>query len=441
MGRPKSITLFQILQALQGVDAKPSFLAVQFGVSRQTLHRQLKKLHDAQLIERVGTGPLARYRLLPLFPVLTANEISSSNSPWVITMGIKGARLLQRALEWYARVGLGQIQVFGELLRDSRLDWSGANNMESMLRVLDAVDFSCQAIKRESLGLGTGSSLGIHNAHLPAAIRDAWVVQSAVRHRLAWDWTTELNRSHQGVWHDDPLDPASSVRVFSKDLPLDENGGAEGVGTVARRFWVELGERHLQAAHEALQSYARALHGDATVFQALMQAGRIVGADGSAVDEAGLSAAQSHGLHINELCAGAPSTGHCAAHEAAGTTTEDLVLLGELARAMASLTTIRLNSLWTFKTDPSDEKVPAREDAEAVVSGHSNGSVDAWIADVLKELPKNCLVVARSGSFAAITPHEKDESLLVVGESSSLQTAVHKARLRLTAGPVPVLDF
>lgn len=430
MARPRSTTFMSVLKALESGIDKPANLVGYLSISRQTVQRKLKSLHEEKLIERTGSGPTARYQLTPLF----SPENSFKGGRLCLVIGAKGAGLLQRALEWRARVGFGQLQVFAELVQDGHLvsrRFSTASSTDpqssrGLMDIYDKVDAICNAIKLDALGLSSGSSMGIHNKFLGSTTKLSWELQSALRHRMGWDWTIDHNSHGLGVWHDSPPENEDFPKVYSQTLPWRAAGETQSkkLDMSNRHYLIEADLGYFQAAHEALQAYARALQGDGTIFHALMSQGQLRTSNGIPVDEAKLRTAWLMGVHLKDIA----QNGEVSKPEL--TQSGNTGLLCELANQIGmhiGLAGKTVNSdVWSFEpTSPHQQA-----DLEAIGEGvEIVTSSRPWIDAVQRSKPENCIVLKVGNHFKVVSSDDASDVLNLLAQSSSLQTAVTKSVL------------
>ena len=108
-----------------------------------------------------------------------AKKVEKPAEPrYTLEMSSAQAAVLVAALDFYSRVGIGQIEEVQNML-----------NMESHARperdyqsVKNALDF----VKRELMGMESGQSFGIFHPKLPDHFKVAWDLQQVIRYKTSW---------------------------------------------------------------------------------------------------------------------------------------------------------------------------------------------------------------------------------------------------------------
>lgn len=193
---------------LEAGPQSPTALAHTAKTSVATVHRKLKEALHAGLVVKLERGPATQYRASTNEEHLARIQeggLPGGAAPQhgdrvFLETDRPTAGLIQRALELYARLGLGQFETLLDLARFEdlrRTDGSvvPAANMDEARELLTKV-------KSLLTGLESNASYGISGSKVGAEFQKAWDVQRAVRHRLAWDRNPEGGLS---VQFDEPL--------------------------------------------------------------------------------------------------------------------------------------------------------------------------------------------------------------------------------------------
>lgn len=404
---------------------KPSVIAKHFDVSRPTMHRQLSRLVEAGLIQRVGEGPTAHYKTFALI------ETTATATPTTIRMelGEKTVNLLRQTLEWRARLGIGQLQVFAELLRHGDIQWAGEHGESKPIwldnTTIDEASGVCDLLKRECLGLSSNASLGIHHAMVKDRAKMAWEFCAALRHRMAWDRSPE---GFKGVWHDEPTKLESDhalPSVFSIEFK-DRRKKEIGIeADFVHRFQIEASSAFWDVAEEALRDHVRAISGDVGVLADLMEAGSIPRGDGTPMNAHQIAVARAQCAHLTAVIRSKPIQ-----HSEAPALAEEL--LACLSSEDAGDACSQVDSLQQGSGN-TERRFSKGERVRRIQSMHE--ALEASI----QALPEDLAIVRKGHLYMVLQDtagndkNGPDPALLrVVGESHSVQTAIQLANIRLS---------
>jgi hypothetical protein len=213
------LTLAQLLALLQAGPSSPSALAQAAGTSLATVNRKLKEAHLANDVVKVGRGPAMQYRLAT---AADRQDRLSRAHQVVLELGVPEAALVQRALELYARIGMGQMDFIADEFGYNQLKRTDGSlnspaNMEQARATLDQLRF-------ELTGMAPCTSYGIYGDRTSDAVKKAWGMQHAVRHRMAWDRQPLGGGSTQfdEPCTQDPNPPQLTVRSGAASLDVTE---------------------------------------------------------------------------------------------------------------------------------------------------------------------------------------------------------------------------
>lgn len=155
-----------------------------------------------------------------------------SDKKFVLEITAEQGEVLVRALDFFSRIGIGQISEVWNLL-----------HMESHVRdeaSHDAVRNALDFVKRELLGLESGASFGIFNGKVPEHYKTAWDLQQVIRHVLAWDANP---KGGFGVNFHEPLKSAkhglATMKIseeWLRDMAEKEGNGIISVGGLVTRM-------------------------------------------------------------------------------------------------------------------------------------------------------------------------------------------------------------
>ena len=140
--------------------------------------------------------------------------------------------ILVKALDFYSRIGIGQIgEVDNMLNMDPHVREEASHNA-----VRNALDF----VKRELFGFEPGQSFGIFHGKVPERYKAAWDLQQVIRYVLAW---AANPKGGTGVNFNEPM-PASkrtlaTMKVSEKwllEMAEKEGNGILSVGGLVTRM-------------------------------------------------------------------------------------------------------------------------------------------------------------------------------------------------------------
>ncbi len=399
MARPETLDLSRLLSALSTSPAKPGELAKRLGVSRATVHRKLEKLLEDDVAVRVGEGPVAAYRLpSPAEALAKAQADASQHGQVRVVMSALTAGSVQEALETFSRLGIGQ---FHEIASRARFgETRHADGTPFSYDELDELDQLANTLKFHLLGLETNASYGIYSPHVHVSVKQAWALQRALRHRMAWD---RQPKGGMGVAHDEPLgdDRLPGVVVHS-DQP-DEKG-------LPTRYVLELPTALVGVLVTALRTAFDVSTGNV---QVLVQMARDqvlrASPSGSAVSDEALQNGAVLAGRLQSVLSGVKEGAYNAA------LTERQAQVFEALRALEQF------------------QASASQEVSAVTGvtplGVSVGPVgDSPWAMSLDKLPPGMMLNYQHGKYRVIAPRGEDQLLTIVAESHSLETVLLMAR-------------
>lgn len=193
-----TVNLKSLLQALTPELQQPGELEKKLGGSRATLNRKLRELVELGLVVQENQGRASAYRLKS--PAEQFEKPKEEGRHVYVEMDDKTARVVGRALEFYARIGIGQLEEITELAR-----WDQLNKLDGSKPTyaeIEEADVLLKQVKRLLFGLESNASLGILNPKTSQPAQIAWAVSKSIRHRMAWDANPE---GGMGVDFDEPL--------------------------------------------------------------------------------------------------------------------------------------------------------------------------------------------------------------------------------------------
>lgn len=155
----------------------------------------LDLLKNEGYITQVGYG----WRPLTL-DELYASDRRANAVTYRLTITSGQAFTVFRALELVARLGMGQLNEIFEPMRWGTLRRPDGTEVPPQA-VLDA-EVALQRFKDVVVGMSSSGFRSIGSATVPALSSSAWEASVCVRHRLAWDATSQ---GCVGTWFDEPL--------------------------------------------------------------------------------------------------------------------------------------------------------------------------------------------------------------------------------------------
>ncbi len=201
MPAPSVLTHKELLQALGAEFRSSSDLAAELKVSRATIHRKITPLVADGLVAQTGKGPSTGYRLkTPQEQLEGPGQPGSAQRKVHVSMDEKTANVVQAALEFYSRIGIGQFEELLSLARYGQLKRFDGADID--LDRLDQAEGLVRQLKAVLLDMPANASFGIHSEHVNIAAKASWAVSRAIRHRMAWDRSPE---GGMGVSFDEPL--------------------------------------------------------------------------------------------------------------------------------------------------------------------------------------------------------------------------------------------
>lgn len=412
MARPLSIDTTSILRTLTQEPQKPSVLSEKLKASRSTVHRKLAELLDEGLVVKEGKGPRAAYRLIRPEDALAQAREQVQDSRILLSLPARQAHLVRESLEHFSRIGMGQIEYVleaGQMGVLKRYDGTpvGWEHLEPARDKL-------QRFKGLFTGYASNAAHGIHSPRVKSVFQTAWSLSQALRHRLAWD---QNPAGSLGTWHDEPMGADSDQVLF-----VGSDGPTERERFLERRIHLEMDPKTAKALLGALNCGARLYKGDLSVLMDLARAGLLAPREGHQFSEE----AWIHGPELlsstQELLYGLPPQ------------PGDLPEGGKLSASILESLAGALHTLLEEK--PEDElrlavNLGAPEDAVnpdttlALVERTRNSPFSFQLLD----MPEDMMVSFKKGCYRIIGPSKPDDpSLVILGSSHSLQTAIMMAR-------------
>ncbi len=129
---------------------------------------------------------------------------------FTLTVNVNQAAVLIRALDFFSRIGIGQIEEVENMLRLEPHVLPG--NGDAARAFLDAV-------KKQLMGLDANQSWGIFHATVPDHYKEAWDLQQVIRHKLSWTLHPE---GGIGISFDEPLKSGSEPLATMEVKTLSE---------------------------------------------------------------------------------------------------------------------------------------------------------------------------------------------------------------------------
>jgi hypothetical protein len=140
-------------------------------------------------------------------------QVKEKEPKFVLEMSASQGEVLVRALDFFSRIGIGQIEEVETMLRQ----YGHLKEGYSYDAVKNALDF----VKLETMGHPPGGSYGIFHQKVPDWFKLAWDLQQVIRHKLAWTANPE---GGFGVNFHEPMkagkEPLATMEVL-KDEPTD----------------------------------------------------------------------------------------------------------------------------------------------------------------------------------------------------------------------------
>jgi hypothetical protein len=373
------------------------------------------------MVVKTQTGPKALYaKPQPLdFTNLASAGVEADSSLLSIALSVQDANLVVSALDTVSRLGIGQWTVLAEEFR-----W---NTFLATKEVdFEAIDKAMTVLKYEALGFAGGGNWGIFSPSIHPTVTSIWGMQKAIRHRLAWDRNPE---GGMGVYFDEPM--ASEVlRDFTVTSLVQGGVTSICLTTTAPR---------LMALMAALAKYGEIAKGCLSVLLDARDTGlcpqtrqghnviasNLVQALRQAQVAIGLSS------HSDELVL-SPSSQRIAAIERA---------LSPVPRGRAlsegAVTAVAFPEIVEMPIVGSTERPLRGLPASCVrVTGASFANKLGALNTVLETVPRGFSVGFERGAYQVLKVDESDNSIVIIGSSHSLQTAL--CMVKNAAAPRPL---
>lgn len=135
------------------------------------------------------------------------NNLDPDKRNYKLEISEKQASIIQRALELFSRVHIGQLQYVLEQFRQHWIKPKKDCDFEECEKLMSL-------LKMHLTGFKMNESYGIHSLEVDDDARIAWDLQQVIRHRVSWDrednpknrnWKTMM-----GVNFDEPMKSSSS---------------------------------------------------------------------------------------------------------------------------------------------------------------------------------------------------------------------------------------
>lgn len=149
----------------------------------------------------------------------------------VITLEGESSYVLTRALDFFSRMGLGQLREIGWIVR-----WYFDSLKKMSYEEFDGVDEMLNYAKALLTGFPSNASWGIYCPEIHDDFRVAWDLQQVVRHRVSWDAVGNPPRRQwpemMGVNYDTPMhsseqsELAKIERIDDEEIPADRKAEA-----------------------------------------------------------------------------------------------------------------------------------------------------------------------------------------------------------------------
>lgn len=139
-----------------------------------------------------------------------------------ITCSVEQAQAIAEALEVYMRLGIGQMGIVAELVRDGTIPMAAPSNeprREAPLAICNEIT-ALMATVKSKLGHSYGASNPISHRHTALPVSRAYQVMKHIRHALVWHRKPE---GGFGVYFDDP----NSLNYTGEAPPVVEIKQAE----------------------------------------------------------------------------------------------------------------------------------------------------------------------------------------------------------------------
>lgn len=384
MGRPATVTASDVLRALQQGELSPSALTQALKASRSTVHRLLGALDDKGLVVRVRKGPRASWRLATPQDGLQRAEEQRRKETVAMTLTWSAAASFRSMLELYVRLCLGQWEEVVDLARWGSLRRTDGRALD--FDELENLSAELARVKQDALGFSSSASWGIYAPVLKDGARVSWQVYKAVRHRMAWDWRPQ---GGVGVDFDEPLESelADGLLVYSRE---DEGG---------KYLHVEMAAAHVELLARALRVARRVMAADLAVLLELQESG-----EAPAKEPRGPEQTQRARQRLQTLKLGSRDDVPAVHGEALAKLFEPC-LQGENKPTVAEY--LEDGKVHVLRLEPCAQR---------------------RVEPTLKDLPASMLIGYDRGKYRIVGPGQDGHTLVILGESHSLQTAILMAR-------------
>lgn len=210
-----SLTYKTLLEQLGPQPCRAAKLAQALQVTPAVLRKKIKPLVDENLVVCSVEGRATTYRLRTMQELVEAVEVrTAAERPLQVALNEPTAAVVQQALEFYSRIGLGQFEELLELARWGNL--RGADGQPVSTERLQVAEGLVRSLKQTLLGMPSNASHSILSPRASESAKTAWAVSRALRHRMAWDRSPQ---GGMGVSFDEPIgsETAEWVRVTRGD--------------------------------------------------------------------------------------------------------------------------------------------------------------------------------------------------------------------------------
>lgn len=131
----------------------------------------------------------------------TSRKLSAEKLYWLGPLDAEQVRVASDALDFYARILIGQFGEITDLARYGVL--TDAEGKPATLAQLEVTEALLNEVKRRLTGFPSNASKGIGGQHTPAQAQHAFLLRKVIRHRLALERKPD-GGPLDGVDFDDP---------------------------------------------------------------------------------------------------------------------------------------------------------------------------------------------------------------------------------------------
>lgn len=161
----------------------------------------------------------------------------SNKVAYTLTVSPEQAHVLTKALDFYARMGMGQLEEVNNVLQALHPD--NFFNLDCKLRA------DLMEAKSDHFNFLPGGSYGIGNPKVPAECKTAYDLECVIRQAIA----KQENHGSHSVWHHDPLHYNREVPLAAISVEVKTESEIE-YDTMKARIWAAARKQKIASADQ-----------------------------------------------------------------------------------------------------------------------------------------------------------------------------------------------